>query len=81
MNIKWAIAEGFTVIVVKDIGPPFSSDKYCSECKWCQGIGGVFSKVNGVAITMGHTFVMPVHEHCFEEASNYVKNHTQTQQP
>ncbi len=66
------------MIVVKDIGWPFTSDKYCSECKWCQGVGGVFSKIGGVTVRMENTLVMPVHDFCYNDASDFVKGQIPT---
>ncbi len=69
MNIKCAVAEGFKVEVVKDLGGGFRDNVAMCECKWCQGVGGVM-------VTLGEPtdgkFTMPVHEHCFYQATEYV---------
>ncbi len=72
MNIKSAVAEGFNVKVVKDLGWPMSSDKGMSECRWCQQSVGVFSKLKMYTGVTPDPLEMAVHDTCFQEASDYV---------
>ncbi len=65
MNPEYFRTEGFKLRVIKDIGWPFSSDKYCCECRYCH-MGPVF-----MLIDEPHEpdeMLLPVCEHCFEDA-------------
>lgn len=72
MDIRYAISEGFSVTVFRDIGGPLSSDKLASACKWC-GNGIVF--VSTLWKPEFGDFMMPVHDFCFEEATRFVNDH------
>ena len=64
MTPEYFKTEGFALRVIKDVGWPFSSDKYCCSCEICGG--GVFMMVDEPHEK--NEILVPVHDFCFDEA-------------